>query len=93
MNNTILQVPLSKELRQKSELAATKAGFSSLQEAVRLFLHQLSQQKMIFSFDTPKIQLSPKNETRYLEMLADYKNDKNITKTTSIDDFFAKLDQ
>jgi hypothetical protein len=93
MNNTVLQVPLTKDLRQKSEIAASKAGFSSLQEAVRLFLHQFCQEKISFSFNTPKIKLSPKNKIRYQKLLNDYKNDINITKTTSLEDFFAKLDE
>lgn len=88
MNNTVLQVPLTKELRQKSEIAASKAGFSSLQEAVRLFLHQFCQDKVSFSFNTPKVKLSPKNEKRYLQMVKEHSK---ITKTTSLDDFFAKL--
>jgi len=93
MNNTVLQVPLTKDLRQKSEIAASKAGFSSLQEVVRLFLHQFCQEKISFSFNTSKIKLSPKNKIRYQKLLDDYKNDINITKTTSLEDFFAKLDE
>ncbi len=93
MNNTVLQVPLTKDLRQKSEIAASKAGFSSLQEAVRLFLHQFCQENISFSFNTPQIKLSPKNKIRYQKLLNDYKNDINITKTTSLEDFFAKLDE
>lgn len=37
MNNTVLQIPLSKDLRVKSLKAAEDLGFSSLQEVVRVF--------------------------------------------------------
>ena len=93
MNNTVIQIPLTKELRQKSEAAASNAGFSSIQEVIRLFLHQFSQQKISLSFNTPKIKLSPKSEQRYLKIVADYQKNKNIVSTSSTDDFFAKISQ
>jgi hypothetical protein len=42
MDNTILQVPLSKQLRLQAAQAAEAQGFSSLQEAVRVFLQELA---------------------------------------------------
>jgi antitoxin component of RelBE/YafQ-DinJ toxin-antitoxin module len=93
MNNTVIQIPITKELRQKSETAANSAGFSSLQEVIRLFLHQFSQQKITLFFDTPKIKLSPKSEQRYLKIISDYQKNKNIVSTNSVDDFFAKINK
>ena len=51
MNKTILQVPISKELKDKAEEASAKQGFSSLQESVRIFLAQLSQGNLKISFE------------------------------------------
>jgi antitoxin component of RelBE/YafQ-DinJ toxin-antitoxin module len=77
MNNTVLQIPMTMELREKSEKAAVEAGFSSLQEAVRIFLKKFSHKELVVSFDMPKIKLSEKNEKRYIEMIKDYKKDKS----------------
>ncbi len=42
MSRTILQIPMTKELRAKAEAVAQEYGFSSLQETVRVLLHKLS---------------------------------------------------
>jgi antitoxin component of RelBE/YafQ-DinJ toxin-antitoxin module len=91
MNNTVLQIPMTIELREKSEKAAIEAGFSSLQEAVRIFLKKFSHKELVVSFDVPKIKLSAKNEERYLKMIGDYKKDNNIVRTNTTKDFFDKL--
>jgi hypothetical protein len=41
MDNTVLQIPMSKTLRDKATQAAKEQGFSSLQEYVRVFLTAL----------------------------------------------------
>ena len=84
MNNTVLQIPMTTELREQSEKAAFEAGFSSLQEAVRIFLKKFSHRELVVSFDMPKIKLSAKSEKRYLEMIKDYK--KNKSEYRSFDD-------
>lgn len=43
MNRTILQVPLDRTLRKEAEKQALSQGFSSLQEAVRIFLKKLAR--------------------------------------------------
>lgn len=91
MNNTVLQIPMTIELREKSEKVAVEAGFSSLQEAVRIFLKKFSHKELVVSFDVPKIKLSAKNEKRYLKMVDDYKKDKDIVRTNTIDGFFDKI--
>ena len=93
MNNTVLQIPLSKDLRLKSEKAAEDLGFSSLQEVVRVFLSQLSRGAMDLRFETPEIQISKTNEKRYLEMVEDYKINKDIMKNGTVGDFFDKLNK
>ena len=93
MNNTVLQVPLSKKLRQQSEKVAVSMGFSSLQEVVRIFLNKLICGEMTVSFSMPVVKISNKNALRYQKMIEDYEKNKNITKTTSLNDFFAKLNE
>ena len=93
MNNTVIQIPISKQLRQQSETAANQAGFSSVQEVIRVFLCQFSQQKIVLNFDNPGIKLSPENEKKYLKIISDLQKNKNITSTKSPDDFFTKINQ
>ena len=51
MNKTILQVPLSRAVKNDAEKAASAQGFSSLQEAVRVFLNKLAQGTMQITFE------------------------------------------
>ncbi len=50
--NTILQVPMKKELRDKAAIKAGELGFSSLQEPVRIFLKQLAQGQISMRLQT-----------------------------------------
>lgn len=77
MDSTILQVPISKSLRDEASTAASKMGFSSLQEAVRVFLTQLPTQTMKISFETPPVQLSAKAIKRYNKISDDFELNKN----------------
>jgi hypothetical protein len=54
--NDVLQVPMSKELRNKATLVALSQGYSSLQGIVRVFLTQLADNKIktIFVLSTKK---------------------------------------
>lgn len=54
MNSTILQVPISKNLRDEAVKAAARLGFSSLQEIVRIFLMQLAKGRIKITFETLK---------------------------------------
>ena len=68
METTILQVPIKKTLRERATKAATRAGFSSLQEMVRVILAQLSETKLKLTFEHPPVKLSPKAARRYDRM-------------------------
>lgn len=46
MSKTTLQIPIDTTLRDKAALVATDLGFSSLQEAVRVYLKQLSDRRI-----------------------------------------------
>lgn len=69
MDSTILQVPISKTLRDEAALAATNMGFSSLQEAVRVYLTQLKNNIVKITFEHPPVQLSAKAIKRYNKMI------------------------
>ncbi len=80
--NTILQIPVNKNIRHQATLAAEKMGFSSLQEVVRIFLNKVAKGEINIAFE-PTITLSAKNDKRYSKMLADIKSGKVKTKSFS----------
>lgn len=92
MNRSILQIPLSKELRKEAEKQALEQGFSSLQEAVRVFLKKLADRMIKSRFEEEKIvKLSPRAEKRYEKIVKDIEAGRNVTKTKNIDELFELL--
>lgn len=90
MNRTVLQIPIDLALRQRAEQAAEKAGFSSVQEVVRVFLTKLASSKIEIGFHEP--QLTKAAERRYDKMISDIKKGKNVTKATNLDELFSTLE-
>lgn len=91
MNRTVLQIPISTDLRGKAELEAKKQGFSSLQEAVRIFLSKLARQRIEISFEEP-IQLSAKAARRYDNMTEGIESGKlKLYEAKNVDDLMKQL--
>jgi len=90
MNKTILQVPLNQQLKNNAEKVALSQGFSSLQEAVRLFLNKFSQGTMQVTFEET-IQLSEKAIKRYNKILTDIERNKNVYKAKNIHELMNQL--
>ncbi len=80
MDSTILQIPVTKQLRSDALKAAERQGFSSLQEVVRVFLNQFANQNINVTFSFPPVALSSTNEKRYEKMVADVASKKTKTK-------------
>lgn len=76
MNTTIIQVPVSKSLRNQAMQAAQENGFSSLQDAIRVFLKQLASKTVGIYFGPKPIKLSVKNDLRYTKMLDEIESGK-----------------
>ena len=94
MDSTILQVPISKSLRDQAGSAASRLGFSSLQEAVRVFLAQLPTQAVKITFETAPVQLSPKAITRYNKRIDEIESGKAKLKSfASVDEMFNYLNK
>lgn len=92
MNKTILQVPVSTTLRKDAERQALEQGFSSLQEAVRVFLKKLAQGTLGISFEEEEIvRLSPRAIRRYNKISEDFKKGENIHTAKSVDDLMKQL--
>lgn len=83
MDTTILQVPIDKTLRNKAAMIATKMGFSSLQETIRVFLNQLAREEVRIAFEPKVITLSVRNDKRYAKMVKEVKDGKVKTKSFS----------
>ncbi len=91
--NTILQVPINKNLRDQAVSKAQKMGFSSLQEAVRVFLSKLATGDINITFEET-VQLSPKAIKRYNKMIDEIESGKVKSKTfTDVDSLTAHLNE
>lgn len=94
MNTTIIQVPVTKSLRDAAAAAADDFGFSSVQESIRVFLKQLASKKLTISFAPKTVQLSPKAINRYNEAIDDIKSGKEkLFTTNSVDELMSYLNQ
>lgn len=91
MQRTILQVPLPKELKLSAEKAAQEAGFSSLQEVLRVFMNKFASKKIYLAFEEGITYLSPKAEKRYIKATEDFKKGKNVYSAKDVDDLIQQL--
>lgn len=80
MNTITLQIPLNPNLRDRAQKQARAMGFSSLQEAVRLFLNQLAEQsiKVRFIPQLPVENLTTTQEAHLADTITKTQN--NLTK-------------
>lgn len=92
MNNVTLQVPVSREIKLAAQKRATEMGFSSLQEAVRIFLSKLSAGLIDIGFEEKEVKLSKKAIKRYDKMTDDIESGKVKTLSfTNVDDMMQYL--
>ncbi len=91
--NTIIQVPIDKSLRDRATVAASRLGFSSIQEAIRVFLVQLPLQTVKISFEHPPVQLSKRAIKRYDNIIDEIEAGKMPTRVfTKKDDIGAIME-
>lgn len=79
MNRVIVQVPMSKILKEKALVAAELQGFSSLQEAIRVMLSKFARRELAVQIGYPEEQLTPKAERRYAKIIRDIDSGKTKT--------------
>ena len=91
MQKTILQVPLTQDLKFNAEKVAHEQGFSSLQEIVRVFLTKLAANKMEVSLES--VFLSESNEKRYTKMTKDFETGSNTNTAHNVDDLVSQLNE
>ena len=90
MNKTILQIPISKELKEKAEEAASSQSFSSLQESVRIFLTKLANNRIEVTIQET-IKLSEASEKRYLKQTLDFEKGRNIKSANNVNGLMTQL--
>ena len=90
MAKTILQVPVSKDLKDKAEEAANKQGFSSLQESIRIFLTKLANNKLEITIQEP-VRLSEASEKRYSKQTIDFEKNKNVSSAKNVEELMHQL--
>lgn len=86
-----LQIPVSKELKIAAQQSAMEMGFSSLQEILRIFIHDLAQKTVDVVFTPKESILSEKAEKRYLKMIKNIKKSKEWYKAENVDEFVRQL--
>lgn len=94
MQRTIVQVPMSKDLKQKAERVSADMGFSSLQETIRVLLTKLSKREFTFRVEEAAEEithLSPAAERKFKKTVEDIKAGRNITKTKNTDELLRLL--
>lgn len=97
MDTLILQVPVDATVKVQAQKMANQIGFSSLQDAVRLFLANLAAGKLSAGFvaaQTPDEILTPAQEKvltkKYLQVKKDIAVGKGIT-VSSVDEMMKYL--
>ncbi len=93
MQRVIVQVPMTRELKNKSEIVSADLGFSSIQEAIRVLLTKLSKREFNLKVEEAEeiTDLSPAAERRFKKAVEDIKAGRNITKTKNIDELLSLL--
>lgn len=92
MDKIVLQIPINVSLRNKAEEVALSQGFSSVQEIVRVFLNKLASNSLEVGFYNSDVSMSTKAEKRYSKIVGDISKNKNIVKSTGVNDLLSVLD-
>lgn len=92
MIRTTLQIPLDSTLRKEAEAGAKEQGFSSLQEAVRVFLRKLAQRTVTFKIEEG-VQLTDKAISRYNKIVSDMEAGENVYTAKDVDDLMKQLNE
>jgi antitoxin component of RelBE/YafQ-DinJ toxin-antitoxin module len=88
---TILQVPVSNDLRVEALAASREMGFSSLQETIRVLLSKLANRQLTIQVEETVIPLSSRAEKRYSAVDKDFRTNKNVYRAGNIDDLMRHL--
>jgi hypothetical protein len=94
MNRVILQVPVTKDLRDAAENTALDFGFSSLQEALRVFMTKMANKQITLSFENKTEYLTETQEKVLIKKYNNFLAEKGKGKTFvahSAEEMFSQL--
>jgi len=93
MQRVVVQVPMTKNLKEKAEAVSFGMGFSSLQEVIRVLLTKLSKKEFSIRIEEAEevTYLSKAAEKRYKKAVENIKAGKNVTKTKDVDELLKLL--
>ncbi|PIU36627.1 hypothetical protein COS77_01020 [Candidatus Roizmanbacteria bacterium CG06_land_8_20_14_3_00_34_14] len=91
MNTTNLQIPIRRDLKIAATEVALEQGFSSLQEAVRVFINKMAQKTIDVVFIPKTIKLSQKAVKRYNKITEDIEKGIGIYEVHDVDDLMRQL--
>lgn len=93
MNRVVVQVPMSKELKDQADIISADLGFSSIQEVVRVLLTKLSKREFSLKVEEAEeiTHLSPAAEKRFKKAVADIEAGRNIYRPKNKKEFFDLL--
>ena len=93
MQRIIVQVPMTKDLKEQAEAVSFEMGFSSLQEAIRILLTKLSKKEYRLRIEEVEqiSDLSPAAERKFKKAIEDIKTGRNIYKPKNKKEFFSLL--
>lgn len=90
MDKTVFQVPVTIGLRKEAEKEALRQGFSSLQEAVRIFLRKLANRTIAFTFEET-VHLSSRAAKRYDKIIKQIESGKGVFEAKNVEDLMRQL--
>jgi len=91
MDTTNLQIPIRRDLKIAATEVALEQGFSSLQEAVRVFINKMAQKTIDVVFIPKTIKLSQKAVKRYNKITEDIEKGIGIYEARDVDDLMRQL--
>lgn len=93
MQRVVVQVPMTKDLKNQAEAVSSDMGFSSLQEAIRVLLTKFSKKELSLRVEEIEqvADLSPAAERKFKKAIEDIKAGRNIYKPKNKREFFALL--
>jgi len=93
MQRVIVQVPMTKYLKEQAEVVSSDMGFSSLQEVIRVLLTKLSKKE--FSLRVEEVEevrhLSPVAERKFKKAIEDIKAGRVSPSFDNVEDAIAWL--
>ncbi len=91
-DRVILQVPMSRTLKERAEIVALDQGFSSLQEIVRVILNRFTAKELQVTITNAEpIKLSAAAKKRYQNMREDFRQKRNVYLAENADDLIRQL--